>query len=225
MTARPMSSVRRTVPPAGERGQHEPLLLGLVQEPLGLAQVAAVDLPGDEQHRRGGEARLEQARHGVGRARPGAGDDHAELPGGARVAVGGVRGGLLVPYPDRRDGAAPRDGVVDRQVVDAHDAEDMADAEHSRAAATASRPSSPMVSPVRTRSTPSARCRSGHGQCGRPRRPRSIGSMWLSSGATSIAPSAISRTAYRNDSSPGSLTMAALRPECDCAPRAPSVDR
>ena len=31
-----------------------------------------------------------------------------------------------------------------------------------------------------------------------------IGSMWLSSGATSIAPSAISRTAYRNDSSPGS---------------------
>lgn len=32
----------------------------------------------------------------------------------------------------------------------------------------------------------------------------SIGSMWLSSGATSIAPLAIIRTAYRNDSSPGS---------------------
>lgn len=32
----------------------------------------------------------------------------------------------------------------------------------------------------------------------------SIGSMWLSSGDTSIAASAISRTAYRNDSRPGS---------------------
>ena len=32
----------------------------------------------------------------------------------------------------------------------------------------------------------------------------SIGSMWLSSGDTSIAASVISRTAYRNDSRPGS---------------------
>ena len=32
----------------------------------------------------------------------------------------------------------------------------------------------------------------------------SIGSMWLSNGDTSIAASAISRTAYRNDSRPGS---------------------
>src|SRR6201996_5496198 len=104
-------------------------MLGLVQDSLALAQVAAVDLPGDEQHGRRGEARLEQARHGVGRAWSGAGDDHAQFSGGARVAVSGMSGGLLVSYPDRRDGAAPRDGVVHRQVVHAHDAEDMADAE------------------------------------------------------------------------------------------------
>lgn len=38
-----------------------------------------------------------------------------------RAAAGqaGVRGGLLVLYP-----------IVDRQVVDAHDSEDLADAEH-----------------------------------------------------------------------------------------------
>jgi hypothetical protein len=76
-----------------------------------------------------GEARLEQAGHGVGGAGPGAGDDDAQLPGGTGVPVGRVSGGLLVPHPDRRDGTAARDRVVDRQVVDAHDAEDVADAE------------------------------------------------------------------------------------------------
>jgi hypothetical protein len=44
-------------------------------------------------------------------------------------AVGRVSSGLLVPYADRRDGPAPHDGVVDRQVVDADNAEHMAYAE------------------------------------------------------------------------------------------------
>jgi hypothetical protein len=113
--------------PAGHRAQHGELVVGLMDEALALAQPAPVDLGGDQQDRRGGEARLVQAAHRVGGAGAGAGDGDAEAAGGAGIAVGGMDGTLLVPGPHDLDTTAAGKGVVQSQILLAGDAEHMAD--------------------------------------------------------------------------------------------------
>ena len=76
--------------------------------------------------------RLADGAERVGRARAGRGERHAQPAGGARVAVGGVGGGLLVAdadQPDRR--LAER--APEREVVHAGQAERHLDARPARA--------------------------------------------------------------------------------------------
>ena len=79
------------------------------------ADQAAADLAGDADDRRRVEHRGGDAGDHVGRARTGGGDRDADAPGRPRIAVGHVRGALLVPHqrvPDR---------VVEHRVIGGED--------------------------------------------------------------------------------------------------------
>ena len=80
-------------------------------------------LAGDVQHRRAGEARLDQSADGVRRARPGGREDHAEPAGDARIAVRHVRAAEFAARHDEADGVAPADRIQHRDVVHRGDAE------------------------------------------------------------------------------------------------------
>ena len=114
---------------ARNAAQHRRLVVGLVEEALPLAVVLRVDLPRDKQHRRRRRRGLEHPGHRVRRAGPGARDRDPEAARGTRVPIGAVHGSLLVADADHLDPAAGGDRVVDRQVVHAHDPEDVTDIE------------------------------------------------------------------------------------------------
>ena len=85
-------------------GTHEvELVVDLVQQPEALADPVAVDLAGDQHHRRRGRERGGQARSGV--VDPDAGHDerHPGTSTAAGVAVGQVGGALLVARGDELD--------------------------------------------------------------------------------------------------------------------------
>ncbi len=87
----------------------------------------AADLPGDADDRRRIHHRRGDAGHHVGRAGPGGRDRDADLAGRARVAVGHVRGALLVADEDVPDRIVEH-RVVRRQDRPAGIAEDDVDA-------------------------------------------------------------------------------------------------
>ena len=73
-------------------------------------------LPGDGDQRRAVHVGRGDAGHQVGGAGPGRGDAHARPAAGARIAVGGVRRGLLVPHQH-----VPQRRVLGQRVVERHD--------------------------------------------------------------------------------------------------------
>ncbi len=103
--------------------QHGELVERLVHRAHLAIGVFAVGVAGEVQHGRAGHARLEQAADGVGRARPGAGYDDAELSGRAGIAVCHVRGAHFAARGDEAHHVAPADGVQQRQIVHRCDAE------------------------------------------------------------------------------------------------------
>ena len=89
--------------PPRDRAQHVGLTLGLVQEALALAQEAALDLPGHEQHRRRAELGLVQAAHRVRRARSRRRQHDPEPARRPGEPVCGVGGTLLVAAAHQGD--------------------------------------------------------------------------------------------------------------------------
>jgi hypothetical protein len=96
----------------GDRRHHVDVRQILQRAHLVLAERA---LAADQQHRAFGAERVGDAGDRVGGAGAGGHHGHARLAGDARVAVGGVRGDLLVA--DVHD----RDALVDAAVVDVDD--------------------------------------------------------------------------------------------------------
>ena len=100
-------------------------------EDVGLLEAVGADqlgahLAGDEDGRDRVEHRVGDRRDQVGRARAGGGEGDADLAGGLGVALGGVPGALLVADLDMPE-IGVDEGVVDRQVGPAGDAEDVVD--------------------------------------------------------------------------------------------------
>ena len=94
------------------RREHRRLVGRLVQHAAVDTRAAqrGRDVGGDHEDRRARRPRLADGAERVGRARAGGGQRDAERAGGTRIAVGGVRGGLLVAdadEPDRASRAAP----------------------------------------------------------------------------------------------------------------------
>ena len=100
-----------------------------MQEALSLAVVNGIHLPGEQEHARGRELRLEQARHRVRRPGACADDRDAEPARRPRVAIGRVHRALFVTDADGLDRAIAQNRIVDGDVVHAHDAEDMSHAD------------------------------------------------------------------------------------------------
>ena len=92
------------------------------------AEHGAGDVRHQEEHRLGGGEGLHERGEGVGRAGAGRDEDDARLARGAGIAVGHERRALLVPREHVGDRRLAEQGVVDGQVVDARNAEDVADA-------------------------------------------------------------------------------------------------
>ena len=80
-----------------------------------LADGLAGDLAGDGHHGHGVHHGVGQAGDEVGRPRAGGGPAHADVAGGARVAVGGVGGRLLVPYQNVAKSGVLGEGLVERE--------------------------------------------------------------------------------------------------------------
>ena len=93
----------------------------IVLRPLPSQRVS--DWPVSEQHPRRRVVRLEQATHRVRRAGAGADERHTEPAGGAGIPVGAVHRTLLVAGRHEPQVVGAGDGVDDRQVVHADDAE------------------------------------------------------------------------------------------------------
>ena len=85
-------------------------------------------LAGDADQRDRIHQRVRQRRHHVGGARSRGHQHHARLAGGARIALGGVAGALLVPHQDVLELALLEKLVIDRKHRAAGIAEDMLDA-------------------------------------------------------------------------------------------------
>ena len=102
----------------GHRREHRLLIRRLVQHPAHDARPPERrrDVRGDHEHRRAGSLRLPDRAQRVGRTRPGGHQRDAELPGRARVPVGGIPGRLLVPHTDQPD-PGPGKRFPQRQVV------------------------------------------------------------------------------------------------------------
>ena len=116
--------VHYPVAPLGQRAEDLQLVVHLVQDTASASQVACADLPGDEEDgRRGGVGGAQGARgvEGAG-ARHHQGD--ARSPRRPRVAVGHVRGGLLVPHVDDADLRVAVQSVEDGHYLDAGKPED-----------------------------------------------------------------------------------------------------
>ena len=85
-------------------------------------------LPGDAHQRYRIHQRVGQRRHHVGGARPRRHQHHAGQTGGARIALGGVAGALLVPHQDMLDLVLLEQLVIDREHRTTRIAEEMFDA-------------------------------------------------------------------------------------------------
>ncbi len=72
-------------------------------------------LPCNRNHRHGVQHRRGQSRHKVRRARPGSRHAHAHAARSPRVAIGHVRGALLMPHQHMVDGRELAQRIVDRQ--------------------------------------------------------------------------------------------------------------
>src|SRR6185503_17794089 len=85
-------------------------LVGVLVQVDFLVRMAAVEVrlyvPGDDHHRDRVERRVGDAGGGVGQPGPEMREQHPRLAGRTRVAVGGVRGDLLVARADVADAAA-----------------------------------------------------------------------------------------------------------------------
>jgi hypothetical protein len=107
----------------GDRRHHVDVRQVLQGPHLVLVQRA---LPTDQQHRALGPERVRDTGDGVRRPRSGGDHRAAGLAGHPRVAVGRVRGDLLVPDVDHRD-ALVHTAVVDVDDVTATEGEDHVD--------------------------------------------------------------------------------------------------
>ena len=113
----------RTVAATSSGLRHQVVVLGDRQRDAGdvgflegvRADELAAHLAGDADDRRAVHHRRGDAGDQVGRAGAGGGDRHADLAGGAGVAVGHVRRALLVPHQHVAD------GVVEHRVVGGQD--------------------------------------------------------------------------------------------------------
>ena len=108
--------------------KHGELVLHVVEKALVLVDIGRLHLAGDVQHRRGRRERLQQGRARVGRAARGTGEHRGESASGAGVAVGHGGRAVLGPRGHDAHAAFTADGVEDRNVVHADDAEDAVDA-------------------------------------------------------------------------------------------------
>ena len=77
------------------------------------ANVIALDLPGQEQDWRRSCVRCPQRRAGVLDARARHDEGHTRLAGDARIAIGHIRRGLLMPHSHDANIRPPIEGVVD----------------------------------------------------------------------------------------------------------------
>ena len=112
--------------------RHGPEALDLVRHFVERTDLAADQVRRDVRHhhedRYRSGIRLDERREGVRRAGARGHDDDGGGARGARVAVGHERRARLVAGEHVRDPRLPQQRVVDREVVDAGDAEDVADA-------------------------------------------------------------------------------------------------
>jgi hypothetical protein len=102
--------------PLAQRCELTRLVGDLVQHAPAAADRLRVDLTADHQHRRRAGVCGGETREGIGHARAGHGHAHADTGARARVAVGHVARGLLVPRDGERDPAVERSNRVDRPV-------------------------------------------------------------------------------------------------------------
>ena len=89
--------------PLGHRADHLELVVDLVEHPAADADQVRLDLPGGAEHRRRAGVGGRERRGGVEQPRPRHDQAGPDAPGGARVAVGHVGGGLLVARVVDRD--------------------------------------------------------------------------------------------------------------------------
>ena len=107
----------------GDRAQHAQLVRRIVHRAHFAIDEFRRCLAGDVQHRRAGEARLDQAADGVRRSWAGGREDHAKPAGDAGIAVGHVRAAEFAARHHEADGVAPADRIQHRDVVHRGDAE------------------------------------------------------------------------------------------------------
>ena len=72
-------------------------------------------LPGQDHHRDGIHVGRGDTGHGIGRTGTGGDQHHTDLAGRARIAIGGMGGGLLVAHQDVTHLFLLEDGVIDMQ--------------------------------------------------------------------------------------------------------------
>ena len=116
------------VGPPADRPEALDLVRHLVERAHVLADQRAGDVRHEEKHGLRARVGLDERCQRVGRARPGRHHDDPGSPRRAGVAVRHEPRALLVPRQDVGDPVLAEEGVVDREVVDARDAEDVAHA-------------------------------------------------------------------------------------------------
>ena len=112
---------------AGGGGHYTGLILELVEVALVLAEQGQFPGGADDQERDGVGPGSGERRDGIGQAGAGGDEGDAGAAGGAGVAVGHVGRALLVAGGKADEGVLVVDGIVDRQVVDARNAEGVSD--------------------------------------------------------------------------------------------------
>ena len=93
-----MEGIVDALAPLGDGPDNIDLVINLMQGATITANVITFDLPGQEQHWRRGSIRCSQRRTGVLDAWARHDEGHTRLPSHARIAIGHIRRGLLMPH-------------------------------------------------------------------------------------------------------------------------------
>src|SRR5262249_41278769 len=99
--------------PLGDRSDDVDLVVNLMQGATITANVITLDLPGEEQDWSRSGVSCPQRRAGVLDAWARHDEGHTRLAGDARIAIGHIRGGLLMPHSHDADIRPRIEGVED----------------------------------------------------------------------------------------------------------------